>query len=97
MVDDWKVFGVSLGVPLRKLKTIILEDPNGGVENWKLKMFQFWLQSQPNDPSWKDVVRALEENKHLHLAATLRNKYLLAVDSSEDEGMFILILVTERS
>ena len=41
MVDDWKVFGVSLGVPLRKLKTIILEDPNGGVENWKLKMFQF--------------------------------------------------------
>ena len=96
MVDDWKVFGVSLGVPVRKLNAIELADPRGGVENWKLKMFQFWLQYKPDDPSWKDVVRALEENNYIHLATTLSRKYLLPADSNEDEGVFILILVTER-
>ena len=93
MVDDWKVFGVSLGVPVRKLNAIKLNDPNGGVDNWKLNMFQYWLQSQSDDPSWKGVVQALEENNYFNLAATLSRKYLLPTDSNEDEGMFILILV----
>ena len=97
VVDDWKVFGVSLGVPPSKLDAIQLGNAQGGVNNWKLKMFQFWLQSQRDDPSWKDVVRALEENKRFYLAATLSRKYLLAADhdSSEDKGMSnSLILVT---
>ena len=41
VVDDWKPLGGSLGIPVRKLDAIMLNDPNGGVENWKLKMFQF--------------------------------------------------------
>ena len=86
VVDNWKVFGVSLGVPAAKVDCIKLEDPNGGVENWKLKMFQFWLQFKV-DASLKDVVRALEENNYLQLAAKLSRKYLLAADSSEGQGM----------
>ena len=46
--------------PSIQLDSIKLDDPNGGVENWKLKMFQFWLQYQQDDPSWKDVIRALK-------------------------------------
>ena len=87
VVDNWNLFGVSLGVPANTLDTIKLNDPNGGVENWKLKMFQFWLQSNV-DASWKEVVRALEENNLTLLAATLSRKYLLAADSSEEQGMF---------
>ena len=69
----------------------MLNDPNGGVENWKLKMFQFWLQYKP-DTSWKDVVRALKENDYNNLAATLSRKYLLAADSSEAQGMLIILV-----
>ena len=83
MTDDWRVFGVSLGIPGRKLKSIVTEDPNGGVENWKLKMFQFWLQYKP-DASWKDVIRALVVNDYCNLAATLSKTYLLTTDSSDD-------------
>ena len=91
MIDDWKPLGGSLGVPVRKLDAIMLNDPNGGVENWKLKMFQFWLQYKP-DTSWKDVVRALKENDYNNLAATLSRKYLLAADSSEAQGMLIILV-----
>ena len=79
VVDDWKVFGVSLGVPPSILDAIKLDDPNGGVDNWKLKMFHFWLQHKPG-ASWKDVVRALKEVDCHDLAATLARKYLLAAD-----------------
>ena len=94
MVDNWKVFGVSLGVPAAKLDSIKLDDPNGGVENWKLKMFQFWLQFKI-DASWKDVVRALKENNHILLATTLSRKYLLAADSNEEQGMSCIVLLRE--
>ena len=75
VVDNWKLVGVALGVPVRKLNTIKLDDPHGGVENWKLKMFDIWLQYKP-DASWKDVVQVLEENDYKDLAATLWEKYL---------------------
>ena len=84
MTKNWELFGVSLGVHVRMLNRIKLDDPNGGVENWKLKMFQFWLQYKP-DASWKDVVRALEDNDYCLLAATLSKKCLLATDSSDDD------------
>ena len=89
MTDDWKLFGLSLGVPRFKLDTIKLDDPNGGVENWKLKMFKYWLQLQQEDPSWKDIIRALKENNFTYLAVTLvlSRKYLSVGDSSEDEGI----------
>ena len=69
------------------LNRIKLDDPNGGVEYWKLKMFQFWLQYKL-DASWKDVVRALKENNYYHLAATLSRKYLLA-DYSKPQGDWV--------
>ena len=75
VVDNWKPVGVALGVPVRKLNTIKLDDPHGGVENWKIKMFDIWLQYKP-DASWKDVVEALDENDYYDLAEKLWEKHL---------------------
>ena len=75
VTDDWKLFGVSLGVPVKKLKAIKLDDPHGGVENWKLEMFHFWLRLK-SDASWKDVVKALELNDYGRLAARVRKTYI---------------------
>ena len=94
MVDDWKLFGVSLGVPLRKLNTIKLDDPHGGVNNWKLKMFQFWLRYK-TDASWEEVVRTLKEYDYNNLAASLSRKYLLTADPSETQGMSSLCMKRE--
>ena len=83
---NWELLGVSLGVPVSKLDTIKLDDPHGGVENWKLKIFQLWFQYRP-DASWKDVDQALKQNDYFTLAAKLKRKYLLAAaDSSKALG-----------
>ena len=51
------------------------------------KCFNFGCNSK-YIASLKDVVRALEENNYLQLAAKLNRKYLLAADSSEGQVMF---------
>ena len=76
VTDDWITVGVLLGVPVNKLKTIKLDDPHGGVENWKIEMFHFWLRCKP-DASWKDVVQTLELTDHGLLAARVKRTYLL--------------------
>ena len=94
MVNNWKLFGVSLGVPDCRIDAFIQSDPQGGVDNWKLKMFQFWLQYK-TDASWRDVVRALKANDYNKLAASLSRKYLLTADPSETQGMSSLCMKGE--
>ena len=96
VTDDWKLLGVSLGIPVRKLKAIKLDDPHGGVENWKLEMFQIWLQSKPG-ASWKNVVQALEDNDYHDLAEKLKKKYLLANAASGDQGIGVYTIVGGRN
>ena len=43
-------------------------------------------------PLWNDVVRALKEADYNDLAATLSRNYLLAADSGEAQGMFIILV-----
>ena len=91
-MTDWKLFGVSLDVPVENLDTIKLNDPHGGVENWKMEMFQFWLRSKP-DASWKDVVQALELNRHDLLAARVKRIYML-VKSPGKMLLYCLCILT---
>ena len=74
MVDDWEVFGASLGVPDRQLECIKKDDPHGGVKTWKLKMFRLLFQNKGNI-SWNDVVQALRHIDYLDLAEKLEKKY----------------------
>ena len=85
MTDDWKLIGLSLGVPMRNLNTIKLNDPHGGVENWKIEMFHCWLRLK-SDASWKDVVQALEQNGCDVLAARVKRTYMLG----KNAGMMLL-------
>ena len=82
---DWKLFGVSLDIPVEDLDAIKLNDPHGRVENWKMEMFQLWLQSKP-DASWKDVIQALELNNHGLLAARVKTIYKMG----ESAGKMLL-------
>ena len=74
-VVDWYTLGAVLGVRVRKLREIQESNNQGGVQRWKIDMFQSWLDSTPT-ASWEDVIRALEQLDHLTLAARLRSKYL---------------------
>ena len=71
---DWFTFGVLLGVTVRKLQEIKASNPQGGVQQWKIEMFQSWLDSTPT-ASWEDIIRALEQADHVTLATRLRSKY----------------------
>ena len=71
--DDWYTLGVALGVPVSSLRKIKMH--GGTVEQWKIDMFQLWLDLTPT-ASWKDITRVLEQLDHLTLAAGLKSKYL---------------------
>ena len=49
-----------LGVPSSRLKTIQASKGQGGVQQWKVDMFQAWLDNKL-DASWKDVIVALKK------------------------------------
>ena len=72
---DLDEFGLALGVPPSKIRGIKLSDPQGGLTNWKIKLFSFWL-GYDVDASWEKVIQALKKTKNNVLAADLRRKYL---------------------
>ena len=88
-VDDWFTFGVALGVPVRKLREIETSKPQGGVQRWKVDMFQSWLDSTPT-ASWEDVIKTLEHVDHVALATRLRSKY---IGQQLSPGMCVVITI----
>ena len=82
-VTNWYEFGVALGIPLSNLDCIEIE--NSTVEKQKIKMFQFWLRSNP-DASWKLLIQALEGKDYSVLAADLSKKYLVTAYSQAKGG-----------
>ena len=82
-VTDWYVFGVALGIPVRELDYIKVQQPYDKVESWKIAMYSVWLKADA-DASWKQVVQALEQTNYLDLAARVKRKYLLTRDESQE-------------
>ena len=72
---DWYVIGAALGVPVPTLREIQASNSQGGVQRWKIDMFQTWLDSTPN-ASWENVIRALEQCGRVTLAVRLKSKYI---------------------
>ena len=70
VTDDWFTFGVLLGMPPSRLKAIQASKGQGGVQQWKVDMFQAWLDNKL-DASWKDVIGVLKKLENLRLASQM--------------------------
>ena len=81
-VDNWFVLGIFLGVPVKQLQKIE-SSHRGDLERCKIDMLQYWLDNNVT-PSWKDVVRALEQTNQIVLAETVKHRYLLS--TTADQG-----------
>ena len=84
-LEKWLTFGVLLGVPLSQLRKIELNHQKDS-NRCKLELLQYWLDSTL-DPTWNEIVQALEETDQLALAAQIKHDYLWSTVVSEEEGM----------
>ena len=82
-VDNWFVLGIFLGVPVKQLQKIE-SSHRGDLERCKIDMLQYWLDNNVT-PSWKDVVRALEQTNQIVLAETVKHRYLLSTTADQGE------------
>ena len=69
---NWKLLGLTLGIPDSNLKTI--EHDYHHLEDRKLETMRKWLQIDENH-SWKKLVTALVRINERHLAWTIAEKY----------------------
>jgi len=88
VTDDWFTFGVLLGVPPSRLKAIQASKGQGGVQQWKVDMFQAWLDNKL-DASWEDIVSALKQLENLRLATKLKKKYLMKHSQENSQGKIL--------
>ena len=84
-LENWFVFGVTLGVPFSHLKKIESSYSQRELERCKLDMLQYWLDNKLV-PKWNQVILALEETDQLALAAEIKHDYLWSTAVSEVEG-----------
>ena len=89
-VDNWFLFGAMLDVPVSQLKKIEShhqKDP----DRCKLELLQYWLDITL-DPTWNEIVQALEKTDQLTLAAQIKHEHLLP---AELEGMILFAVWVE--
>ena len=86
-MNDWYSLGVTLLVPVSKLKEIKTSSPQGGTVQWRIDLLQHWLDSTPT-ASWSDIITALEKIGHHTLSTRLRMKYLPLATTTTTTGMY---------
>ena len=72
-VYNWENLGVKLNITMQKLQEIKLQY-NGDLDMCKNKLYDTWLRQNSN-PSWREIVEALEQIEENNLARKIRNKY----------------------
>ena len=87
-IDNWFVFGVKLNVPHSQLMKIKSSHHEGDIELCKIDMFQYWLDNNLV-PTWKEVIRALEDTDKIVLASQIKHHYLLSAAASEERGTYL--------
>ena len=85
--ENWFLFGAILGVPVSQLKKIELDHQRDS-NRCKLELLQYWLDNTL-DPTWNEIVQALEKTDQLALAAQIKHDYLWSAGAaiSEEESM----------
>jgi hypothetical protein len=73
-VYSWENLGVKLGITMQKLQDI-KQQHQGDLEMCKNKLYDLWLRQTP-DPSWRDVVSALEQVDENSLADKIRRIFM---------------------
>ena len=73
--SDWFVFGIALGVPISKLRSIEASHLKEGVKRCIVEMMQYWLDTTPAT-CWQQVSAALEQVDLITLASRVKQKYL---------------------
>ena len=74
-VTNWYEFGIALDMPVEDLESIRRSNPNAGIGELKIAMFQRWLD-RTRTASWNDIIHALKEVGHHALANELTSKYI---------------------
>ena len=72
-VYDWENLGVKMGIPMQKLQEI-RQQYHGNLEMCKNKLYDLWLR-QTTEPSWRDIVSALEQIEENSLADRIRRLF----------------------
>ena len=70
-IDNWKAFGLHLGIKIGKLNTI--EKEHSTIEDRRIKMLEEWQNNVI--PTWSAVVQALLEIGRRCLGSELAQKY----------------------
>lgn len=73
-VYSWETLGIKLGLQMHQLEKI-RQDCQGDLEMCKNRLFDLWLR-QSVDPSWENVVMALEQMEENNLASKIRRMFL---------------------
>ena len=72
--SDWFVFGVALGMPISKLRSIEASHLKEGVKRCIVEMLQYWLDTTPA-ACWQQVIATLEQVDLIALASQIKEKY----------------------
>ena len=86
--SDWFVFGIALGVPISKLRSIEASHLKEGVKRCIVEMLQYWLDTT-QAACWQQVTAALEQVDLINLASQVKHKYLWD-QSAKPKGIFML-------
>ena len=74
-ITNWYQLGLYLDLQTHELDKIQQEHAHQGNDRQMLVMLTLWLRRTPN-PTWDDVVTALEQLRENRVAESVRQKYI---------------------
>ena len=80
-VYNWENLGIKLGISMQKLQEI-KQHHSGDLEMCKNRLYDTWLRLT-TDPSWMEIVDALEQIEENSLADRIRRVFLQTHSESE--------------
>lgn len=74
-VNTWYTVGLKLGVPTDELDDVNSKWPRSQDNLKRREMFEKWLQSFDEEPSWAEVAEVLERQGFSKPAEDIRKRY----------------------